>query len=75
MEDPAVFINFTRNTLGVTTQKTINIIKNSVESFGELLAVSDGYIDIFVKDTHSANNSRAAAQRILISDNVTKGLK
>ena len=46
-----------------------------MESFGELLAVNDRDIDTFSKDTHSANNARAAAQRILISNNVTQGLK
>ena len=45
-----------------------------MESFGELLAINDGDIDTFVKDIHSANNSRASAQRILISNNVTQGL-
>ena len=73
--DPAVFSNFVRNTLRVTTQQTIDVITISVEYFGDLLAVNDGYIDIFVKDTHSTNNARSAAQIILISNNVNKGLK
>ena len=75
MDDPAVFSYFTRNTLIVTTQQTIDIITNFVESFGDLLAVNDGDIETFVKDAHSANNTRAAAQRILISNSVTQGLK
>ena len=37
--------------------------------------MNDGYIDIFVNNTHSVNNSRAAAQRILISKTFTQGLK
>ena len=48
---------------------------NFVESFGELLAVNDGDIKTFVKYTHSVNNTRAVAQIILISNNVTQGLK
>ena len=75
MDDPAVFTNFVINTLTVTTQQKIDVIMNFVESFGDFIAVNDGDIDTFVKDTHSANNSGAAAQRILISNNVTQGLK
>ena len=75
MDDSAVFTDFVTNTLGVTTQQTIGLIKNSVESFGDLLAVNDGDIDIFVKDYHSVNNAREASQRILIRKNVTQGLK
>ena len=37
--------------------------------------MNNGDIDTFVKDTHYVNNTRAAAQRILISKDVTKGLK
>ena len=75
MDDPAVFTNFVRNTLGVTTQRKIHVMTNFVESFEELLAVNDVDIDTFVKDAHSGNNVRAAAQRILIRNNVTQGLK
>ena len=75
MDDPAIFTGLTINILRVTTQKTINIIMNFVESFGDLLAVNDGDIDTFVKDTHSADNARAAAQRTFISNTVTQGLE
>ena len=75
MDDPAVFTDFVRNTLGVTTKWTIDIIANLVESFGDLLTVNVGDIETFVKDTHSENNARAAAQIILISNRVTQGLK
>ena len=47
MDDPEVFSDFARNTLRVTTQRTIDVIKNFVESFGDLLAVNDGEIDNF----------------------------
>ena len=47
MEDPAVFTNFVKNTLRVTTQQMIDGITNFVESFGELLAVNNGYIEPF----------------------------
>ena len=75
MDDPAVFTDFLRYTLGVTTQKKIDVIINFVESFGGLLAVIDGDIDTFFKYSHSADNARVAAQRIFISNNVTQGLK
>ena len=75
MDNPAVFTNLVRNTLRVNTQRTIGVIKNFLESFGGLLVVNDGDIDTFVKDTHSVNNARAAAQRILISNNFTQGIK
>ena len=71
MDDSAVFINFARNALEIATQKNIDVIINFVEYFEGLLAVNDGEIDTFVKDTHSANNYRAAAQIILIRNNVT----
>ena len=47
MDDPAVFTNFTRNTLGVTTQRTIDVITNVLESFGGSLSVNDAVIDNF----------------------------
>ena len=75
MDDPVVFTDFVINTLRFTTHKTIDLITDFVEYFRYLLAVNDGDIDIFVKDTHSENNPRAAAQRIFISKNVTQGLK
>ena len=75
MYDPEVSTDFFRNTLGVSTQQTIDIITNFLKYFGGLIAVNDGDIDTFLKDTHSANNARAAAQIILISNNVTQGLK
>ena len=75
MEYPEVFTNFLRNTLRFTTQKKIDITTNFVESFGDLISVNDGDIDTFVKDTHSVNNARAAAKRILIRKNITQGLK
>ena len=75
MDDPALFTDFVSNTLRFTTQQEIDVITNFVESSEDLLAVNYGYIEIFVKDTHYANNSRAAAQRILISNNVTQELK
>ena len=75
MDDPAVFTNFVRNTLRVNTQQIINVITNFVGFFGDLPAVNDVDIDTFFKNTHSVNNARAAAQRILISNNVTQGLK
>ena len=52
MDNPEVFTDLLRNTLGVTTQKTIDVITNFVGSFGGLLYVDDRDIDTFVKDTH-----------------------
>ena len=75
MDDPAVFTNFVKITHGVTTQQTIDVNVNFVESFGGFIAFNFGDIDNFVKDTHYANNSRAAAQRIFVIKNVTQGLK
>ena len=75
MDDPSVFTIFLRNTVGVTTKQKIYVIKNFMESFGYLLSVNDGYIETFVKDNHSTNNDRAAAQRIFISNNINQGLK
>ena len=40
-----------------------------------MLALNDGDIDAFFKDTHSLNNARANVQRIWIRNNVTQGLK
>ena len=67
MDDPA--------NLGVTIQRTINVITNSIESFRDLLAVNDGDIYTSVKDTNSVNNARAAGQIIFISNNITQGFK
>ena len=75
MDDPVVFNHFIISTLGVTSQRVIDLIMNFVGSFGDLIAVNDVNIDTFYKYTHSENNARAAAQRILISNNITQGLK
>ena len=75
MDDPAVFTEFLRNTLGVTTQQKIDKTTNFVESFGGLLVANYRNIDTFVKDTHSVNNFIASAQITLIRNNVTQGLK
>ena len=75
MDDPTLFTDFVRNTLWFTNQQKIDLIANFVETFWILLALNDRDIEKFVKDTHSVNISRAAAQRILISNNVTQGLK
>ena len=75
MDDPAVFTDFVRNTLGLTTQRTIDVITNVLEPFGDLLEMNDGYIDNFVKDNHSANITRVSAQRILVTNKVTQVLK
>ena len=75
MDDPAVFTNLIINTLGVTNQQTIYVITKNLDYFGDLLDVNDGDIGTFVKDTYSSNNTRAIGQRILISNNVTQGIK
>ena len=69
MDDPTLFTDFVRNTLWFTNQQKIDLIANFVETFWILLALNDRDIEKFVKDTHSVNISRAAAQRILISNN------
>ena len=61
MENTAVFIDFMRNNLGDTTLITIDVITKFVDNFGDFISVNDGYIDTFVKDTHSMNNSRAVS--------------
>ena len=47
MDDPAVFIDLRRNTIGVTTHQTIDAIMKLLESFRDFLAVNDGYIETF----------------------------
>ena len=49
MDDPAVFTNFVRNTLEVSTQQKNYVITNFVKSFGYLIAANDGDIDNFSK--------------------------
>ena len=49
MDDPAVFTDVVNYTLSVTTQRTIYIMTNLVESFGYLLTMNDEYIDTFSK--------------------------
>ena len=71
MDDPAVFMDFVRNSLGFTTMRKIGLTKKSVKSFGYLLAVNNGDIDTFVKYTHSVNDARAAVQIVLINNKVT----
>ena len=47
MNYPLVFTDFVRNTLGVTTHKTIDVITKFMESFQGLLYVNDRDIDTF----------------------------
>ena len=47
MDYPAELTNFVINNLGVTTQQTTYVITKFVESFGYLLAVNYGDINIF----------------------------
>ena len=75
MNDPAVFIDFVINTLGVIIQQTVFVITDFVELFGDLLAMKFGYIDTFIRYTYSVNNAIVAVQIILIKNNVTQGLK
>ena len=75
MENTAVFIDFMRNNLGVTTLIKIDVITKFVDIFGEFISVNDGDIDTFVKNTNSTNNNRPVAQRILIRNKITQGLK
>ena len=49
MDDPAVFIDLRRNTIGVTTHQTTDAIMKLLEYFRDFLAVNDGYIETFSK--------------------------
>ena len=75
MNDPAIFTAFVTNTLGVDQAVVRALIHNFVATFEELLVVTDDDIDTFVKDTHSANSARSAAQRVQIGTLVSQGLK
>ena len=75
IDDPELFTNFRKkHPQGYYSAKN----RRNKKLRGILRGLTSGewwrYCHFF-KDTHAANNARAAAQRILISNNVTQGLK
>ena len=75
MDQEPIFANFLRNILDVTLNKKLNGITNFIETFDDLLSLSDNEIYTFVKELHSSKSTRSANARILISSNVVMGLK
>ena len=75
MNDVAIFRHLVENTLGVNMARVRNEIYNFVQTFNDLLSVSDDEIDDFVKSTHSSNSGRANNARVLIPSNVPTALK
>ena len=75
MDQALIFANFLRNILGVTLNRTLNKITRFIETFYDLLSLSENKMDTFVKELHSSNSARSANERILISYNVVMRLK
>ena len=75
MDQAPIFANFLRSILVVTQNRTLNEITSFIETFYDILSLSDNEIDTFVKEVHSSNRARGANARILVSSNIVKGLK
>ena len=75
MDQALIFANFLQSILGVTQNRTLNEITSFIETFDDLLCLSDKEIDTFVKEVHSLNSARRANARIFISYNIVMGLK
>ena len=75
MDQAPIFAYFLRSILGVTQNRTLNGITSFIETFDDLLFLSDNEIDTFVKEVHSSNSLRSANARILISSNIVMGFK
>ena len=59
MDDPAIFLTFLQNVLGVNNNNASNAITQFVNTFNDLTAVTDDEISEFVQTTHGANSGRA----------------
>ena len=70
MNDPAVFNNVLINVLNMNQVRSRNELRSFIETFEQLIAVSDDDLLDFVKNTHAANSARAANQRVLIPTSV-----
>lgn len=68
MNDPAIFSTFLQVRCGMIARVRTEFI-TFVDTFENLLTVTDADIDSFVKSTHAANTARAANAKILISPN------
>ena len=64
MDDDALFTNFATNTLNITPARARNELLLVIPTFRQLMNTSESDLDTFVKDIHSANSGRAAAERI-----------
>ena len=50
-------------------------ITSFIETFYDLISLSDNNIDKYLKEAHSSNSARSANTRILLSSNAVMGLK
>ena len=66
MNDPAIFSTFLQVRCGMIARVRTEFI-TFVDTFENLLTVTDADIDSFVKSTHAANTARTANAKILIS--------
>ena len=61
MDNPVIFTVFITNVLGVNIQWAQQELVFYISTFRLLIEISEGEIDKFIKQVHSANSGRAVA--------------
>ena len=78
MGDPVIFTAFVTNILGANIQQAQQAqqgLVSCISTFRLLMEISEGEFSEFIKQVHSANSSRVAAQRIIYNPIITTNLK
>lgn len=75
MDDPVIFATFVIGALGVNAQRAQQELVSYISTFRQLMEISEGEINEFIKQVHSGNSGRAAAQRIIYNPSIAANLK
>ncbi|GFH61776.1 predicted protein [Chaetoceros tenuissimus] len=68
MDDTPTFTAFVQNVLGVAVARAHTELVAYIPTFRRLMTISASDIDEFIKQVHSSNSGRAAAQRLAALD-------
>ena len=75
MDDPVIFAAFAIGPLGVNVKRAQQELISYISTFRQLMEISEGEIDEFIKQVHSGNSGRAAGQRIIYNPSIAANLK
>jgi hypothetical protein len=75
MDDTPTFDAFVQNVLNVAVARARTELIAYIPTFRQLMTISEKDIDEFIKQVHSSNSGRAAAQRIVYMPSLAANLK